>query len=376
MSAVLEVDARRRLGDFSVDARLSAGKGVTALFGRSGSGKSTIVNMVAGLLRPDAGRIAVDGKMLFDAAIGMDLPPERRRVGYVFQDARLFPHLSVRSNLCFGLNRVPRAERRIEPGPVIDLLGIGHLLDRRPAGLSGGERQRVAIGRALLANPRILLMDEPLAALDPQRKAEVLPFLAGLARRFDIPVLYVSHSMDEVLALADTLALVDDGRIAATGAVEDLLARPELRPLTGRYEAGAVLRAVVAGHDPELGISRLAFRGGTLVAALTGLPVGTVVRVRVHARDVAIALDRPERVSIRNVLPAVVRTVTANDQHQVDVTLDCGGTLLWAQITAHGQADLDLKPGMAVHALVKAVTLSRTDVAAAPGPAYPDPAQT
>ncbi|MGE5545917.1 MAG: molybdenum ABC transporter ATP-binding protein [Solirubrobacterales bacterium] len=373
---MLEVDARRRLGDFSVDARLSAGKGVTALFGRSGSGKSTIVNMVAGLLRPDAGRIAVDGKMLFDAAIGMDLPPERRRVGYVFQDARLFPHLSVRSNLCFGLNRVPRAERRIEPGPVIDLLGIGHLLDRRPAGLSGGERQRVAIGRALLANPRILLMDEPLAALDPQRKAEVLPFLAGLARRFDIPVLYVSHSMDEVLALADTLALVDDGRIAATGAVEDLLARPELRPLTGRYEAGAVLRAVVAGHDPELGISRLAFRGGTLVAALTGLPVGTVVRVRVHARDVAIALDRPERVSIRNVLPAVVRTVTANDQHQVDVTLDCGGTLLWAQITAHGQADLDLKPGMAVHALVKAVTLSRTDVAAAPGPAYPDPAQT
>ena len=301
---MIELSLTRRQGAFRVAIELSAGQGVTALFGPSGSGKTSVINMVAGLARPDEGRIVVDGKVLFDAKAGIDLPPEARRLGYVFQEARLFPHLSVRANLTFGMNRLAVAERRVKFDDVVEVLGIGHLLDRRPAKLSGGEKQRVAIGRALLASPRILLMDEPLAALDTARKAEILPFIAGLSKRFAIPILYVSHSMDEVLRLADTLVLMDHGRAAAVGGVEELLARPDLRALTGRYEAGAVIRATVAGHDPSYGVTRLAFSGGTLLVATSDLPAGAEVRVRIHARDVAIAIEAPTRTSIRNMLPA------------------------------------------------------------------------
>lgn len=360
---MLDLSLRRRQGDFLVDVTLQSGAGVTALFGRSGSGKSSVVNMVAGLARPDAGHIRVDGKTLFDSAQGLDLPPERRRLGYVFQDARLFPHLSVDANLVFGMNRLPAAERRISFDAVVQVLGIGHLLDRRPSGLSGGEKQRVAIGRALLASPRILLMDEPLAALDSARKAELLPFIAQLSRQFAIPILYVSHSMDEVLRLADTLVLMDEGRAKAVGGVEDLLSRTELRPLTGRYEAGAVIRATVAGHDSTYGITRLAFAGGTLQVAKADLAVGTGVRLRIHARDVSIAIDAPTRISMRNVLPAVVTSVREAEDWLVDVVLDCGGTHIWAQITVGAQASLDLRPGMRVHALIKALTVARGDLA-------------
>lgn len=360
---MLELAVRRVQGDFKLDVELSAGAGVTALFGRSGSGKSSVVNMVAGLYRPDEGRIKVDGRVLFDKAAGIDVPPENRRLGMVFQDARLFPHLDVRANLEFGMRRVPAAERAVAFDDVVEVLGVGHLLARRPATLSGGERQRVAIGRALLASPRILLMDEPLAALDGARKAELLPFIGRLARRFAIPILYVSHAMDEVLRLADTLAIMDGGRAAVVGPVEEVLSRPDLRPLTGRYEAGAVLKATVSGHDPTYGLSTLSFVGGTLVAARVDLPVGTLVRVRIHARDITIAVDRPGRVSTRNVLPAVVRSVREVDNHVVDVVLDVGGTPLWAQITAQAQAQLGLLPGMRVHALLKAVNIARGDVA-------------
>lgn len=368
---MLELAVKRRQGAFTVEVALAADKGVTALFGPSGSGKTSVINMVAGLYRPDAGRIVVDGRVLFDAEARIDLPPERRRLGYVFQDARLFPHLSVRSNLGFGLHRVPAAERTVRFDDVVEVLGIGHLLDRRPAKLSGGEKQRVAIGRALLASPRILLMDEPLAALDSQRKAEVLPFIATLSRRFGIPILYVSHSMDEVLRLADTLVLMDDGRAVAVGAVEELLSRPDLRPLTGRTEAGAVITATVAGHDATYGVSRLAFPGGTLMVARVDHTVGTPVRVRVHARDVAIAIDVPQRISVRNVLPCVVTGVAEGPEHLVDVTLGCGETTLWSQVTAQAQAQLSLTAGMRVQALIKAVTIARGDVADRPDPVLP-----
>ncbi len=360
---MLEISVRRRQGEFSLDVDFAAGQGVTALFGPSGSGKTSVVNMVAGLARPDRGRIAVDGRVLFESAAGIDLPPERRRLGYVFQDARLFPHLSVRSNLEYGRRRIPAAERSQGFADVVELLGIGHLLDRRPAKLSGGEKQRVAIGRALLASPRILLMDEPLAALDGRRKDEVLPFIARLARRFAVPILYVSHAMDEVLRLADTLVLMDEGRAVAAGSVEDLLARPDLRSFTGRFDAGAVVRAIVSGHDDSTGVTRLAFAGGTLLVGRMDLPVGAEARVRIHARDVAIAIDRPERISVRNVLPAVVRSVTEAEAHMVDVMLDCGGCPLWSQVTRQGQAQLGLRPGMRVHALIKALTITRGDVA-------------
>jgi molybdate transport system ATP-binding protein len=360
---MLELAVKRRQGDFQLDVELAAGAGVTALFGRSGSGKSSVVNMVAGLYRPDCGRIKVDGRVLFDAAARIDLPPEKRRLGTVFQDARLFPHLDVRTNLEFGMRRVAPADRKVAFADVVEILGVGALLDRRPATLSGGERQRVAIGRALLASPRILLMDEPLAALDNARKSELLPFIGRLARRFAIPILYVSHAIDEVLRLADTLVIMDAGRAAVVGPVEEVLSRPDLRPLTGRYEAGAVLAAIVAGHDPTYGLSTLTFPGGTLVAGRIDLPVGTHVRVRIHARDITIAVDRPERVSTRNLLPAVVREVRPVQNYVVDVVLDVGGTPLWAQITALSQAQLGLAPGMRVHALLKAINIARGDVA-------------
>lgn len=360
---MLDLDIRRRQGDFQLDVSLTAGSGVTALFGRSGSGKTSVINMVAGLSKPDSGRIQVDGRVLFDSEAGIDLAPERRRLGYVFQEHRLFPHLSVKGNLLFGHDLLPAAERRVGLDEVLDVLGIEPLLDRRPANLSGGEKQRVAIGRALLASPGILLMDEPLAALDSQRKAEVLPFIARLARRFAIPILYVSHSMDEVLRLADTLVLMDGGRAAAVGPLEELMSDPALRPLTGRYEAGAVIPATIASHDSTYGVSRLSFAGGTLVMGRIDLPVGTRVRVRIHARDIAIAIRPPEQVSIRNVLPAVVVSVNAADSFLVDVVLSCGGAQLWVQITALAQAQLALVPGMRVHALIKALIIARGDVA-------------
>ncbi len=360
---MLDLSIRRRQGDFQVDVTLQSGPGVTALFGRSGSGKSSVINMVAGLARPDDGHIRVDGKVLFDSGAGIDIAPERRRLGYVFQDSRLFPHLSVNGNLTFGMNRLAASQRRVGFDAVVDVLGIGHLLDRRPAGLSGGERQRVAIGRALLASPRILLMDEPLAALDGSRKAELLPFIARLSRQFAIPILYVSHSMDEVLRLADTLVLMDEGQAKAVGAVESLMSRTDLRPLTGRYEAGAVIRATVAGHDATYGITRLDFSGGVLQVAKTDLPVGTAVRLRIHARDVSIAIDPPSRISMRNVLPAQVKSVSAAEGWLVDVVLDCGGTDIWAQITAAAQANLCLRPGMRAVALIKALTIARGDMA-------------
>ncbi|MGE4279432.1 MAG: molybdenum ABC transporter ATP-binding protein, partial [Magnetospirillum sp.] len=309
------------------------------------------------------GRIEVDGRVLFDSQQKVDIPPEHRRLGYVFQDGRLFPHLSVRANLNFGRDRVPESERKVEFDAVVEVLGIEHLLDRRPALLSGGEKQRVAIGRALLASPRILLMDEPLAALDANRKAELLPFIGALSKRFHIPILYVSHSMDEVLSLADTLVLMDQGKMAAIGPTEDLLSRPELRPLTGRWEAGSVIRAKVEGHDKQEGMTRLRFAGGSLVMARNHLALGSTVRLRVHASDVAIALDHPGRVSVRNVLPAKVVSVRQVDPSLVDVILACGETQLWAQISGCAQADLDLKPGADVYAMVKALTIARGEVA-------------
>ncbi len=360
---MISVDVKRRQGDFLVDMAFSAGKGVTALFGRSGSGKTSLISMVAGLSRPDHGHIAIDDRVLYDSAKGINLPPECRRIGYVFQEARLFPHLTVRGNLTYGMNRVPKAERYVAFDPVVDLLGIGHLLDRRPARLSGGEKQRVAIGRALLASPRILLMDEPLAALDTARKAELLPFIARLPHQFDIPILYVSHAMDEILRLADTLVLIDRGTVAAAGAVEDVMSRIDLRPLTGRYEAGAVIRATVAGHDDMFGMSHLSFAGGILKVGRVELAPGASVRVRIHARDISLALQRPGNISIQNVFPARVKAVAAAGGHLVDIVLDVAGVPLWAQISALSRAELNLTAGNEVFAMVKALSIARADVA-------------
>jgi molybdate transport system ATP-binding protein len=231
----LEIGIRHKQGSFHLSVFFQgAESGVTALFGPSGAGKTSVVNMVAGLMRPDAGRIAINGQCLFDSARGIDLPPEKRRIGYVFQDGRLLPHLSVGSNLVYGMRRTPAGRRFVQYDPVVELLGIGHLLQRRPAKLSGGEKQRVAIGRALLTSPALLLMDEPLASLDAARKDEVLPFITQLGREFAIPVLYVSHALDEIIALATHLVMLENGRVLAAGELQTLLDRPELQSHFGR----------------------------------------------------------------------------------------------------------------------------------------------
>ncbi|MDQ0303056.1 molybdenum ABC transporter ATP-binding protein [Ancylobacter polymorphus] len=356
---MIEVDLRlARPGGFALDCGFAApGEGVTALFGRSGAGKTTIIQAVAGVVRPDTGRIVVGGEVFFDAARGIDVPIEARRVGYVFQDSRLFPHLKVEGNLRYGERRCRAVERPIRFEAVVELLGIGHLLARRPHTLSGGERQRVAIGRALLAQPRLLLMDEPLAALDEARKAEILPYLERLRDAMRLPILYVSHSLDEVLRLADTLVALRDGRQVAAGPVAQVLSRPEMLPVVGRFDLGTLLECVVARHDGDLALSSLAFAGGELRVPQVDRAIGEKVRARVRARDVAIALTKPEGVSVSNLLPAVVEEVVAQEGPYADVGLNVGGVRLAAMVTRESVARLALRPGLDVWAMVKSVAV-------------------
>ncbi len=357
---MLEVAIEKRLGDFRIDAKFSCEtSGIVAFFGRSGAGKTTLVNMLAGLLRPDAGRIVVDGTVLFDSERGLDLPPERRRLGYVFQEGRLFPHLSVRGNLTYGLRRVAPAERRIELDQIVALLGLDALLERRPRDLSGGEKQRVALGRALLANPRLLLLDEPLAALDQPRKEEILPFIEHLRDEFAIPIIYVSHAMPEIVRLADTMVLMSEGRVEAVGPLDELTSRLDLRPLTGRYEAGAVLTARVEGQDEAFALTELSFAGGRLLVPRLELPRGAELRLRIRARDIALALERPQRTSFLNAVPCIVRDIGAEDGPLVDLRLDAGGAALWARVTRRALEDLGLAPGTAVYALIETGAIDR-----------------
>ncbi|MDX1432616.1 MAG: molybdenum ABC transporter ATP-binding protein, partial [Gammaproteobacteria bacterium] len=262
MASTIRLDVRHRLGRFELDASFEAGRGITALFGRSGAGKTSIVNIVAGLLRPAHGRVEVEGRVLVDTERGIHVPAHRRRIGYVFQEGRLFPHLDVRRNLMFGSWFTPRGERVADPDTVVDMLGLAGLLARRPAHLSGGEKQRVAIGRALLSSPRLLIMDEPLASLDAQRKEEVLPYLERLRDELRVPILYVSHALSEISRIADTIVLVSDGRVVTGGPVSDVLARADLFPLTGRHEAGAVIDAIVESHDERYELTELSCAGG------------------------------------------------------------------------------------------------------------------
>lgn len=353
---MLDVAAKTRLGAFGLDVHFQVeGGGITALFGRSGAGKTSIVNLIAGLRRPDSGRIALNGEILLDSEKGIDVPPNRRRIGYVFQEGRLFPHLTVAGNLNYGMKRIPPRERAVSFDHVVELLGLNEFLRRNPADLSGGEKQRVAVGRALLSSPRLLLMDEPLASLDAPRKAEIMPFIEGLRDELNIPVVYVSHVIEEIVRLADRVVLISDGHVAAQGPVDAVMSRIDLQPLTGRHEAGAVVTATVRGRDPNYDLTELVFAGGIMQIPGIAVAAGAELRVRIRARDVALSIERPKGLSIRNVFHGTVTDISAGGAF-ADVVVDVGAPI-WARITARSLDELKLAPGSKVFVLVKSVAI-------------------
>lgn len=339
-----------------VDLQLP-GRGVTALFGPSGSGKTSCLRCIAGLERNATGLLEVNGERWQDSDSRLFVPPHQRAIGYVFQDANLFAHLSVKRNLEFGMKRVTARQRRVAWEQAIELLGIEHLLARMPERLSGGERQRVGIARALLTSPRLLLMDEPLAALDLKRKQEILPYLERLHDELEIPLLYVSHAPDEVARLADHLVMLEEGRVMAQGGLRETLARLDL-PTAFSEDAGVVIESVVAGHDPAYHLTHLTFPGGEVLVAQRDEAIGQRLRFRVHARDVSLALERAEGTSISNLLPARVEQVVAADTPaHVLVRLDAQGTALLARITRRSADQLGVIEGKALWAQIKAVAL-------------------
>ena len=351
----LDVDIDHARGDFRLKARFSAAPGLTALFGRSGSGKTSLVSIVGGLIRPDRGLVSVDGQTLVDTESSVFVPPHRRRIGYVFQDSRLFPHLNVRRNLLYGrwfARGIGGAAADL--GAVLDLLGIGHLLERAPESLSGGEKQRVAIGRALLARPRLLLMDEPLASLDESRRAEILPYIERLRDEAGVPILYVSHSVAEVARLATTVVIMTEGRVTAVGSVQDIL------PLADANDGGAVLDATVSRHDEAFQLSVLQSAAGELQVPRLNAPVGATVRAYIRARDVMLSLQPPQDISALNVLAGRIASITSTATAQADVRLDCNGAVLMARLTSKSVDRLALAPGRAVYAVVKSVSFERS----------------
>ncbi len=334
-------------GGVALDIGFTAPPGVTVLFGPSGAGKSSALLAVAGLLKPDRGRVVLDGVALHALA------PSRRRCGVVFQDARLFPHLTVLANLRFGLVRAPRDAAGPSLEDVAALLGLDGLLGRRPHTLSGGEAQRVALGRALLSRPRLLLMDEPLAALDAPRRAEILPFLERLVATARLPVLYVTHALDEADRLADHLVLIDAGRVVAEGPPEALAARTDLPLLATRRDAGVLLRATIAAHDPPRGLSRIAVGDQVLTVPLRPEPLGAVLRLRLRARDVAVATENPQGLAAHSVLQATLAGIAPVGPDEVFLTLQAGSVTLLARTPRHAVSALELTEGRRLWALVR-----------------------
>jgi molybdate transport system ATP-binding protein len=361
---MLEVSVRHAFPGFALDARFEAPPGVTVLFGRSGSGKTTLVNAVAGLLMPDEGRIAAGDWTLLDTARGVRLPPHRRRLGTIFQEGRLFPHLTVRRNLAYGAWFAPKGAAREDMGRVIELLGIGHLLDRRPGALSGGEKQRVAIGRALLSAPRLILADEPLAALDEARKAEILPYFERLRDEVSVPILYVSHAASEVARLATTVIALEAGRVVAQGPADAVLGDPAVLP-AGAREAGAVVSATVAAHHAD-GLTELDAGGVALFLPRVARAPGRAVRLRIAAHDVILARERPEGLSALNILPGTVRELRPGEGPGALVALDTPAGRILARITRRSAEAMGLAPGGQCHAIVKSVAVAPGDVGGAP----------
>ncbi len=355
---MLSARFRKRRGDFDFDVAFELpSAGVAALFGPSGCGKTTAVNLIAGLLRPDDGRLAIGDEVLFDAARGIDVPAERRGLGYVFQDARLFPHLSVDANLRYGQRRARDRRPGLAFDDVVALLGVGPLLARRPHQLSGGEKQRVALGRALLSQPRLLLLDEPLASLDRPRRDEVLPYLERARDALRIPMVYISHQFEEVVRLATHVVLLEHGRVSASGDLGALSLVPAMRRAIGPDAVGAVIDGEVHAVDAATGLAEVGIGAGRIRVERAALHAGQRVRVQLLARDLIVAIERPRGLSVRNELQGTVTAVETEDPGSVLVTVDVGGARLLARVTTAATRELGLAAGQPLWVLVKAVTL-------------------
>jgi molybdate transport system ATP-binding protein len=355
---MLDVAARLRRGNFELEAKFTAPTpGVTALFGRSGCGKTTLINIIAGLVDARAAYVDLDGCTWVDSSRALRIPAEQRRIGYVFQDARLFPHFTVRGNLLYGARRAPAPLPPDKFDDVVSLLGLAPLLARRPAQLSGGEKQRVALGRALLSQPRLLLLDEPLASLDAARREEILPYLERLRDNYAIPMVFVSHQFDDVLRLATHLVVMDAGRVTAAGDVGTVSLSPALQDIVGPDALGAVVEGAVIAVDAGSDLAEIAVGAGRLHVPAQSLRPGQVLRAQLFARDVIIALSEPHGLSVRNRLRGEIVAVTATGMSDL-VEIDVGGVIVLSRVTRAATRELDLRPGLAVWVLVKAVSVS------------------
>ena len=356
---MLSVNITKAFGSFRLETQFEVEEGsITAIFGKSGAGKTSTINPIAGLTRPDVGVIQIGNTTLFDQNLRINLPIYKRQIGYVFQDDRLFPHMTVRNNLIYGTPKTRDVANSLNLTNITGLLELAPLLERRPRTLSGGEKQRVAIGRALLSNPKLLLMDEPLASIDVQHRFEILPFIQRVREKTGITIIYVTHALEEVIFIADQIILLSEGQVTAQGTVEEIMSRLDLHPMTSRFDAGAVISATYSGYDREFDLGELSFDGGTLRIAGLNAEIGIHLRAHIRARDVSLMLDKPKDTSVLNVFKGELIEIRHEDGPQLDLLINIGTPLI-ARITRKSLNDLNLGIGSKVYAMIKAVAIDR-----------------
>ena len=356
---MLSVNFNKALGSFRLKTQFEVEEGsITAIFGKSGAGKTSTINAIAGLTRPDVGVIQIGNTTLFDQNLRINLPIYKRQIGYVFQDDRLFPHMTVQNNLIYGTPKNRDVANSLNLTDITGLLELAPLLERRPRTLSGGEKQRVAIGRALLSNPKLLLMDEPLASIDVQHRFEILPFIQRVREKTGITIIYVTHALEEVIFIADQIILLSEGQVTAQGTVEEIMSRLDLHPMTSRFDAGAVISAIYSGYDREFDLGELSFDGGTLRIAGLNAEIGIHLRAHIRARDVSLMLDKPKDTSVLNVFKGELIEIRHEDGPQLDLLINIGTPLI-ARITRKSLNDLNLDIGSKVYAMIKAVAIDR-----------------
>lgn len=356
---MLSVNITKAFGSFRLETQFEVEEGsITAIFGKSGAGKTSTINAIAGLTRPDVGVIQIGNTTLFDQNLKINLPIYKRQIGYVFQDDRLFPHMTVRNNLIYGTPKNRDVANSLNLTDITVLLELAPLLERRPKTLSGGEKQRVAIGRALLSNPKLLLMDEPLASIDVQHRFEILPFIQRVREKTGITIIYVTHALEEVIFIADQIILLSEGQVTAQGTVEEIMSRLDLHPMTSRFDAGAVISATYSGYDREFDLGELSFDGGTLRIAGLNAEIGIHLRAHIRARDVSLMLDKPKDTSVLNVFKGELIEIRHEEGPQLDLLINIGTPLI-ARITRKSLNDLNLDIGSKVYAMIKAVAIDR-----------------